>query len=347
MHSGWKSLRSFCLAPTRSSSETARIHHAGCWRGSVAGGSASAVARVDAAHRSAAARHRERCRISGPPRSISAGAGAIGLGHRPQRAGGYPVGHGNAAEIRRNAAELAAIAPDCILAAGDSTTPPLLQATRTVPIVFPIAGDPVGSGYVDSLSRPGGNATGFLIFEFSTCGKWLELLKEIAPTVTRVAVLRETTQGSGTSQFAAIQAVAPSLRMEVNPVNVRNASEIEGAVTAFARSPNGGLILTAGAGTLAHRELIVKLAARYKLPAIYWERSIVAGGGLISYGADIVDQYRRAAGYINRILKGDKAADLPVQGPTKYELTINLKTAKALGLTVQPTLLARADEVIE
>jgi ABC-type uncharacterized transport system substrate-binding protein len=253
----------------------------------------------------------------------------------------------NAAETRRHAAELAALAPDVILAHGTSTVGPLLQATRTVPIVFPVAGDPVAAGFVDSLARPGGNVTGFMEFEFSMGGKWLELLKQIAPGVTRVAVLRDPTQGSGTSQFAAIQAVAPSLRVEVNPVNMRDAPEIERAIVAFAHSPNGGLIVTAGSATVLHSNLIVTLAARHKLPAIYNERSFIAAGGLISYGPDFVDQYRRAAGYVDRILKGEKPADLPVQAPTKYELVINLKTAKALGLEIPPTLIAIADEVIE
>ena len=253
----------------------------------------------------------------------------------------------NAAEIRRHTAELVALAPDVILAAGDSTVPPLQQATHTVPIVFPVATDPVAAGYVNSLARPGGNATGFMTVEYSIGGKYLELLKEIAPGLTRAVVLRDTTQGSGTSQFAAIQAVAPSLRMEVIPVNMRDAGEIEQSVKTFARSPNGGLIVTASGATVHHRDLIVTLAARHKLPAVYWERFFVAAGGLISYGPDLIDQYRRAAGYVDRILKGEKPADMPVQAPTKYETVINLKTAKALGLTVPPTLLARADEVIE
>ena len=253
----------------------------------------------------------------------------------------------NVAEIRRHAAELAALAPDVILATGDSTVPPLLQATRTVPIVFPIVTDPVAAGYVDSLARPGGNATGFMIFEYSMSGKWLELLKEIAPTVTRAAVFRDSTQGSGTSQFAVIQAAAPSLRVEVIPVNLRDAGEIERAVAAFARSGNGGLITTGGGSAIRYRDLIVTLAARHKLPAVYYERSFVTAGGLISYGPDLVDQYRRAAGYVDRILKGEKPANLPVQAPTKYEMVINLKTAKALGLVVPPSLPASADEVIE
>jgi putative tryptophan/tyrosine transport system substrate-binding protein len=253
----------------------------------------------------------------------------------------------NPAEIRRHAAELAALAPDVILAHGTSTVGPLLQATRTVPIVFPVAGDPVATGIVDSLARPGGNVTGFIEFEFSMGGKWLELLKQIAPGVTRVAVLRDPTQGSGTSQFAAIQAVAPSLRVEVNPVNMRDAPEIERAIAAFAHSPNGGLIVTAGSATVLHSNLIVTLAAGHKLPAVYNERSFIAAGGLISYGPDFVDQYRRAAGYVDRILNGAKPADLPVQAPTKFELVINHQTARMLGLTVPPTLLATADEVIE
>ena len=253
----------------------------------------------------------------------------------------------NAAEIRRHAAELAALAPDVILASGDSTVGPLLQATRTVPIVFTVVSDPVGAGYVDSLARPGGNVTGFMNFEYSVSGKWLELLKEIAPSVTRVAVLRDAASPSGTGQFAAVQAVAPSLRVEVTPVNMRDAGEIEGAAAAFARSPNGGLILTASALAQRHRNLIVTLAARHKLPAVYPERSFVAAGGLISYGSDRIDQFRQAAGYVDRILKGEKPADLPVQAPTKYETVINLKTAKAMGLTIPPSVLARANEVIE
>jgi putative ABC transport system substrate-binding protein len=252
-----------------------------------------------------------------------------------------------AAEIRRHAAELAALAPDVILAHGASTVGPLLQATRTVPIVFPIVSDPVGAGFVDSLARPGGNATGFMTTEYSVGGKWLELLKEIAPGVTRAAVLRDATQGSGNSQFAAIQTAAPLLRVQVNPVNMRDAGEIERVVEAFARSPNGGLIVTAGPAATRYRDLIVTLASRYKLPAVYYARFFVAGGGLTSYGTDFIDHYRRAAGYVDRILKGEKPADLPVQAPTTYKLTINLKTAKALGLDVPATLLARADEVIE
>jgi putative tryptophan/tyrosine transport system substrate-binding protein len=253
----------------------------------------------------------------------------------------------NAADIRRHAAELAALAPDVILAHGASTVGLLLQATRTVPIVFPVVGDPVAAGFVDSLARPGGNVTGFMTYEYSLSGKWLELLKQIAPKVTRAAIFRDPAISSGLGQFGAIQAVAPSLGVDVNPVNVRDAGEIERSVITFARFPNGGLIVTSSGLAGLHRELIVALAARHKLPAVYFERFFVTGGGLISYGPNEIDQYRLAAGYVDRILKGEKPGDLPVQNPTKYELAINLKTAKALGLDVPPTLLARADEVIE
>jgi putative tryptophan/tyrosine transport system substrate-binding protein len=253
----------------------------------------------------------------------------------------------NEGDIRRHAAELVTLAPDVILAHGASTVRPLLQVTRSVPIVFPVAGDPVAAGFVDSLARPGGNATGFMTFEYNLSGKWLELLKEIAPGVTRAAVLRDPSVITGASQFAAIQAVGPSLRVEVNPINLRDAGEIEHAVAAFARSSNGGLIVTTGGLAQLHRELIITLAARHKLPAVYYERFFVASGGLLSYGADYIDQYRRAAGYIDRILKGEKPGNLPVQAPSKYATVLNLKTAKALGLEVPPTLLARADEVIE
>jgi putative tryptophan/tyrosine transport system substrate-binding protein len=253
----------------------------------------------------------------------------------------------SAAEIRRHAAELVALAPDVILAHGVPTLGPLLQATRTVPIVFPTAADPVAAGFVDSLARPGGNATGFMDLEYGMAGKWLELLKQIASGVTRVAVLRDPATPTGPAQFGVIQAVAPSLGMEVNPVNVRDASEIERAVGAVARFPNGGLIVTPSGWASVHRELIVKLAAQHMLPAVYFGRYFVADGGLISYGPDLSDQYRRAASYVDRILKGEKPADLPVQAPTKFELVINLKTAKALGLEIPPPLLARADEVIE
>ena len=245
------------------------------------------------------------------------------------------------------AAELAALAPDVILATGGPATEQLLKATRTVPIVFVIVPDPVGSGLVDRLSRPGGNATGFTQFEYSLSGKWLELLKQIAPGMTRAAVLRDPAITAGIGQFAVIQSVAPSVGVEVSPVNVTDTSEIERAVAAFAREPNGGLVVTASALAFIHRELIVTLAARHNLPAVYSARDFVTSGGLISYGADFFDQYRRAAGYVDRILRGEKPGDLPVQAPTKYELIINLKTAKALGLDVPQTVLARADEVIE
>jgi putative ABC transport system substrate-binding protein len=256
-------------------------------------------------------------------------------------------GAGDADRYRKYAAELVTLAPDVILAASSSALEPLQRATLTVPIVFVTIADPVGAGFVNSLARPGGNATGFSQFEYGVIGKWLELLKEIAPGVTRVAVIRDPTISAGAGQFGAIQTAAPSFGVEVNPVNMRDAGEIERAIAGFARSANGGLILTAGPLGTVHRELIVTLAARHKLPAVYYERYFVTGGGLISYGPHLIDQYQRAAGYVDRILKGEKPADLPVQAPTKYELAINLKTAKALGLTVPPSLLARADEVIE
>jgi putative ABC transport system substrate-binding protein len=253
----------------------------------------------------------------------------------------------DADRIRKYAAELVALAPEVILAPGSATVGPLLQATRTIPIVFATVPDPVGAGFVESLARPGGNATGFIAFEYGLGAKWLELLKQIAPGVTRAAVLRDPAEASGTGQFGAIQSVAPSFGVEVSPISVRDATEIERAVTSFARGSNGGLIVTGSALTAIHRALIVTLAARHRLPAVYPGRYHVTGGGLISYGPDRVDQYRQAAGYVDRILKGEKPADLPVQAPTKYELVINLKTAKALGLDVPPMLLARADEVIE
>ena len=249
-------------------------------------------------------------------------------------------------EIRRHAAELAALAPDAILSASSPALAALQQTTRTVPIVFVNVVDPVGSGFVDSLARPGGNTTGFLLFEYSLSGKWLELLKQIAPNVTRAAVFRDTGNPAGTAQFGAIQIMAPSLGIEVRPLNLHDASEIERTTTAFARSANGGLIVTGSAPANVYRNLIIELAARAKLPAVYFARYFVVGGGLISYGPDYADQFRRAAGYVDRILKGEKPADLPVQAPTKYELVINLKTAKALGIDMSPTLLARADEVI-
>jgi len=254
---------------------------------------------------------------------------------------------GNADDIRKYTMELVALTPDVILATGSISMAPLLQATRAVPIVFVQVVDPVGSGFVDSLARPGGNATGFTNFEYGLSAKWLELLKQIAPGVTRAAVLRDPTAAAGIGQFGAIQIAAPSLGVEVNPVNVRDAEENERAIAAFARASNGGLIVPGSALANVHRDLIIALAARHQLPAAYANRVYVTGGGLISYGVDTLDQYRRAVGYVDRILKGEKPADLPVQLPTKFELVINLKTAKALGLTVPQTLLAIADEVIE
>ncbi|MGB7774385.1 MAG: ABC transporter substrate-binding protein [Pseudolabrys sp.] len=259
----------------------------------------------------------------------------------------YRWGAGDADNMRKYAAELVALAPDVILASGTASVAPLLQATRTVPIVFVQVTDPVGAGFVDSLAHPGGNATGFLLFEYAISAKWLELLKEIAPRVSRAGVIRDPAQTAGTGQFGVIQSVAPSLGMDVSAINLRDAPEIERGIAAFARSANGGLILTSSALSVVHRDLIVTLAARHKLPAVYYRRQFVTGGGLISYGPDVAEQNRRAAGYVDRILKGEKPADLPVQAPTKYELLVNLKTAKALGLTVPTSLLARADEVIE
>jgi putative ABC transport system substrate-binding protein len=259
----------------------------------------------------------------------------------------YRWSSGDADQNRKNAAELVALAPDVILAVGTPTLEPLQKATRKVPIVFVLAPDPVGAGYVDSLARPGGNITGFMAFEYSIGAKLLELLKEIAPGVTRAAVLRDTTTAGGIGQWGAVQTAAPSIAVEVVPVNVRDAGEIERALAVFAHSPNGALIVPGSAPAVIHRDLIVALAARYKLPAIFWERYFVATGGLISYGPDLVNLFSRAAGYIDRILKGEKPADLPVQAPTKYELVVNLKTAKALGVTIPQSTLARADEVIE
>ena len=254
---------------------------------------------------------------------------------------------GDPAITRKYAAELVALAPDLILATGGAGTAEMLQATRSVPIVFVIVPDPVGSGFVESLAQPGGNATGFMQFEYTLSAKWVELLKEIAPGVTRAAILWDPAVAAGIGQFAVIQSVAPSFGVDVRAINLRDAAEIERSFAAFARTPNGGLILTTGALSAVHRDLIISLAARFKLPATYQERSYVAAGGLVSYGTNYVDQYRRAAGYVDRILKGEKPADLPVQAPTKFELVINLQTARALGLEVPPTLLARADEVIE
>jgi putative ABC transport system substrate-binding protein len=254
---------------------------------------------------------------------------------------------GDFQRARAYAAELVALAPDLILTSGASTAGAMLQVSRTVPVVFVGAADPVGAGFVDSLARPGGNATGFTSYEYSLSAKWLELLKEIAPGVRRVAVLRDPAISAGTGQFGSIQTAAPSLSVELIPINVSDAREIERSVAAFVRSGDGGLIVTTSASVLAHRALIIALAARHKLPAVYYARFYVSSGGLASYGPDYVEQYRRAAEYVDRILRGEKPADLPVQTPTKYELVINLKTAKALGIEVPPTLLARADEVIE
>jgi ABC-type uncharacterized transport system substrate-binding protein len=259
----------------------------------------------------------------------------------------YRWGGGSAELMRKYAVELVALAPDVILAHSSAAVAPLLEATRTVPIVFAVVADPVGAGYVESLARPGGNATGFTNFEYTIAGKWLELLKDVAPGVTRAAVLRESAIAAGPAQFGAIRAVAQSLGVEVRPVEVRDSGEIERAITAFARGSNDGLIVTGSPAAIVHRALIVALAARHRLPAVYNTRIFVTSGGLISYGADNIDPFRRAASYIDRILKGEKPADLPVQAPTKLELVINLKTAKALGLNIPDSVLARADEVIE
>jgi ABC-type uncharacterized transport system substrate-binding protein len=248
---------------------------------------------------------------------------------------------------RRSAEELVALAPDVILTSGSPTLGPLLQASRTVPIVFATVPDPVGAGFVDSLARPGGNATGFTIFEYSITGKSLELLKEIAPGMSRVAFLREDGIAAASGQFGALQTAAPSLGIEVSPINVRGASELERALVSFARLPNSGLVVAGSTNVAAHRNLIINFAVRHKVPAVYFDRYFVTDGGLLSYGPNLLDNYPRAAEYVDRILKGEKPADLPVQAPTKYELVINLKTAKALGIDVPPTLLARADEVIE
>jgi putative ABC transport system substrate-binding protein len=256
-------------------------------------------------------------------------------------------GGGNEAQTRKYAEELVALAPDVRVAGGGTATEVLLKATRTIPIVFVSVPDPVGSGFVERLSRPGGNATGFMMFEYNLCGKWLELLKEIAPSVTHAAVLRDPTFVHGIGQFAVIQAVAPSVGIEVSPIDLREPNQIEHAIATFAQLPNGGIIATASAKSAANSKLIIAATERYKLPTIYIQRALVAAGGLISYGPNFADQYRRGAGYVDRILRGENPADLPVQAPNKYELLINLKTAKTLGLSVPQSLLARADEVIE
>jgi putative tryptophan/tyrosine transport system substrate-binding protein len=259
----------------------------------------------------------------------------------------YRWGLGNDANIRKYAAELIGLAPDVILVSGSSSLAAMLQATRTIPIVFMAVADPVGNGFVDSLARPGGNITGFMLFEYNLCGKWLELLKQIAPGLTHAVVFRDSAVAADIGQFAVIQSVAPLLGVEVTPVKGRDAVEIERSIADFARSPNGGLIVTASALAARHQHLLATLAAKYKLPAVYAGHAWVAAGGLISYGPDLIDQTRRAAGYVDRVLKGEKPADLPVQAPTKYELVINLKTARALGIDVPAAVLARADDVIE
>jgi putative ABC transport system substrate-binding protein len=259
----------------------------------------------------------------------------------------YRLTEGNADRARKFAAELIALNPDVIVASGTTAVQALWPVTRTVPIVFVNVSDPVGAGLVDSLARPGGNATGFAQLEYNLSAKWLELLMQIAPSVTRAAVLRDPNITAGVGQFAVIQSVAPSVGIDVSPINVSNADEIERAVTAFARTANGGLIVTASGSAAVHRKQIISLAARHTLPTVYYRRLYVTDGGLISYGPDFIDQFRRAAGYVDRILNGEKPDNLPVQMPTKYELVINLKTAKALGLEVPPSLLARAEKVVE
>jgi putative tryptophan/tyrosine transport system substrate-binding protein len=293
---------------------------------------------------------------AGGPNDEEAPARKAALEQGLQRAGWVEGGNlridyrfpaANPEATRKYAAELVALAPDVIVSSGTASMAPLLQATRIVPIVFVNVADPVGAGFVDSLARPGGNVTGFLQFEYSLSGKWVELLKEIAPRVTRVAVLRDPTVTSGIGQFAVVQSVAPSAGMEVVPINVRDPAEIERRFGAFANSANGGVIATASALAVVHRDLLVALAARHRLPAIYHRKVFVVAGGLISYGPNLIDQFGHAGGYAGRILNGEKPADLPVQAPTKYELIVNLKTAKALRLEVPSPLLARADEVIE
>ena len=259
----------------------------------------------------------------------------------------YRWSAGNVDDTRKYASELVALAPDIIFVPGSSAVAPLLQVTRSIPVVFTMVADPVGSGFVTSLSRPGGNATGFMIFEYGIGAKWLEVLKQLIPGLKRVAVIRDPYIIAGIGQWGAIQSVAPSFGVELTPINVDDAAELERAIAAFARASNGGMIVTGSARAVINRDLIIALAARHKLPAIFYERYFVAAGGLISYGPDFLDQFRQAASYVDRILKGEKPADLPVQAPTKYELVINLKTAKTMGFTVPPTLLASADEVIE
>jgi putative tryptophan/tyrosine transport system substrate-binding protein len=259
----------------------------------------------------------------------------------------YRWGAGDAEAMRRYAAELVALAPDVILAHSSAAVAPLLKASQTIPVVFTLVAEPVGAGFVRSLAKPGGNATGFTNFEYGMGGKWLELLKEISPSLTQAAVIRESAIATGPGQFGAIQAVAPAMRVELSPIDVRDAGEIERDIAAFAQGANGGLIVTGSPAATVHRDLIFELAARYRLPAVYNSRFYVANGGLISYGPDFVDQFRQAAGYVDRILKGESPADLPVQAPVKYELVVNLKTANALGIDLPASVLARADEVIE
>jgi putative ABC transport system substrate-binding protein len=309
----------------------------------------------------ASAQHEERVRLVGVLESISAGTpgadtryaafleGLQQLGWTPGRNVRIEVRYaeGDEAALRKNAAELVALAPDVLVAGGYIPAEALMKVTRTIPIVFVIAIDPVGSGLVESLSQPGANATGFMMFEYNLCGKWLELLKEIAPNVTHAAILRQAGTGVGIGQFAVLQSVAPLVGIEVSSIDLREPAQIEGAITTFARRSNGGMIQVASATGAANFNLIVAAAARYKLPAVYIQRAFVAAGGLISYGPNFEDQFRRAADYVDRILRGENPADLPVQAPNRYELAINLKTAKALGLTVPPALLTNADEVIE
>ena len=307
----------------------------------------AAAERADAAYRCARVAERRRSGGTDPIRGIPSRAAAIRLGSRPQHTNRGALGRNRGDDTRKSAAELISLAPDVILATGSAGTGPLLQATRSIPIVFVHTPDPVGAGYVKSMSRPGGNATGFINFEYGLGAKWLELLKQIMPNTTRAAIVRDPAITAGIGMWGAIQAAAPSLGIDVIPVNIHEAGEVERAIADFARSANGGLVVTGSGLAVTHRGLIVSLAARHRLPAVYFERFFVDAGGLVSYGADLVEQYRQAAGYVDRILKGEKPADLPVQAPTKYELVINLKTAKALGLDVPDTLLARADEVIE
>jgi putative ABC transport system substrate-binding protein len=259
----------------------------------------------------------------------------------------YRWSAGNEDDTRKYAAELVALAPDVIFASGSTAVGPLQRATRSVPIVFALVPDPVGAGFVDSLARPGANITGFTAYEYGIGAKWLELLKEVAPSTTRVAVVRDPAITAGIGLWGAIQSVSPSFGVELRPVDVRDAGEIERAIAAFAHNPKGGLIVTGSALAVVHRDLIIALAARYRLPAVYYDRYFAAVGGLISYGSDNVEEYRLAAGYVDRVLKGAKPTDLPVQAATKYELVVNLKTARALGIELPTTVLARADEVIE